>query len=174
MALRNMQKAIWLSQRPSGQHSDSSLHTSEERGNTLAWSFLGKLKPEVRSTSYSAAVACTVDQLGWCQDIVCDICHSVRGANIQLQEKMSFATKGKANATLLLSWQTFVPGRGVLFVNYDINEITVRCVSIKLETRCSCSFNVQIFYQSTRGIMHRKTLLMDENGEIKVPSTNKS
>lgn len=103
MALGNMQKAICLSQRPSGQQSsDSSLHTSEERGNTLAWSFLGKLKPEVRSTSYSTAVACTVDQLGWCQDIVCDICHSVRGANIQLQEKMSFATKGKANATLLL------------------------------------------------------------------------
>lgn len=173
MALGNMQKAICLSQRPSGQQSsDSSLHTSEERGNTLAWSFLGKLKPEVRSTSYSTAVACTVDQLGQCQDIICDICHSVRGANIQLQEKMSFATKGKANATLLLPWQTFVPGRGVLFVNYDINEITVRCVSIKLETRCS--FNVQIFFQSTRGIMHRKILLMNENGEIKVPSAIKS
>lgn len=33
--------------------SDAAPHTSEERGNTLAWTSPGKLKPEVRSTLQS-------------------------------------------------------------------------------------------------------------------------
>lgn len=67
-----------------------------------------------------------------------------------LQEKMSSETKGKGWFRPSISWDICVPGReGILLWS----KITVRCVSVQLRLRAS--FNVQLFFQSTRDIAKR-------------------
>lgn len=116
-ALGNTTKPdTWHGQAPSGRHSpDFAPDISKERGNTLAWSFPGKLKPAVRSTRSSPAVASPAALPGWCQSVASDICHSVRGVNIRLQEKMSSATKGKTDAALLVSYKIYLLEERVFF-----------------------------------------------------------